>query len=237
MVRISPLAVAALCASLLSPIAENYLPFDQLPLKSWDGNIPSFLYNLLFPLPGFILGICALISIRRNMSTITGEKFAIFGILISILVITPNIMSIQTDLPYSDPSTAHCMSKQRQLLYAIEIYAQDHDYRMPTSFNDLGGEIQQYHCPELTNSTLRGIGYNGLLRNIKLSNILAPEATLTTADSREQSGIITDTRQIDTTRHSHHIKGYFWRYPRGYIVSYLDGHVEIKKSSDKVTLK
>ena len=87
-VRISPLAVAALCAALLFPaIRIIFLPAYLLPaiplLKSSDGNIPELLIELLFTLPALLLGIIALISIRRQRPHIQGENYALVGITLS----------------------------------------------------------------------------------------------------------------------------------------------------------
>ncbi len=103
--------------------------------------------------------------------------------------------------------TTSCMINQRVLAQACEIYAQDHQGRLPRQWSDidtyLAGETDFQVCPLSRHAFHGKLGY-GMNSNITghaLESIQEPASVLLTADSVRPRGLIASPADIDLRRH------------------------------------
>jgi len=135
----------------------------------------------------------------------------------------------------SYPSITTCTDVQRQLSLAAQMYAQDHDGRLPTDWSTLDvylGEMGyqgHYVCPQTLEPFHQpgGYGLNGQVAGRKEQEITDPKVFLI-ADSVQPEMILRSKRNIATRRH--HVGN-----GRGFAVSYVDGSVEFVP--ENITLK
>jgi len=123
----------------------------------------------------------------------------------------------------TNPSILTCVDTQRQLSLAAQVFAQDHDGRLPTDWSTLdvylGGMRHQGHyvCPQTLEPFHQpgGYGLNGQIAGKKEREITDPKVFII-ADSVQPEMILRSKRDIATRRHP-------VGNGRGFAVSYLDG--------------
>ncbi|MHB0936400.1 MAG: hypothetical protein ACYC6A_08420 [Armatimonadota bacterium] len=134
------------------------------------------------------------------------------------------------------PSISTCIDTQRQLALAAQMFAQDHDRRLPNDWSTLDvylGEMRyrgHYVCPQTLEPFHRpgGYGLNGQIAGMKERNVTDPQQIFIIADSIKPEMILHSRSDIATRRHP--VDG-----GRGFAVSYVDGHA--KFVPENVTLK
>ncbi len=129
-----------------------------------------------------------------------------------------------------------CMSHQKQLAMAIAMYAMDHNGKLPGTLTDLDLSAvatgDTLACPAYKYSQAEvepvgfGYGYNGHLVGLMMNQIITPLTTPSIADSDNPQGLLMAETDIAVDRHQ-----------PGYVLGYLDGHVEWVKTPQPLELK
>jgi hypothetical protein len=184
----------------------------------------------LAAIPGLVLGIVALLKIRRNPSTLSGTGLAIAGICVSGLMLLMLPLMAAMLLPAlarakSKAQTITCMNNMKQLNLALLMYATDHKDRLPPAdkWCDLiqpytGGSTALFHCP--TEAAGRcSYAYNAALGNqltTDLKNNDKLVLVFTSSEGWNQAG-----GSASLTPHAHD--------KRRVLIGYADGHVEVAR--------
>ena len=112
---------------------------------------------------------------------------------------------------------AACMSNQKQIALATQIWIQENDEKLPKCSEFWGGigvPTKILVCKTAPRRT-NGYGYNAFIGGKKLGEIASPESSLLTADSAAADNYIVLPSDIDQ------------RHGGKPISSFLDGHVEL----------
>jgi len=112
-----------------------------------------------------------------------------------------------------------CSSNQRQIVAAVQMYAQDHEETMPstaTVWADINVEAGALMCPSAGKSMPVAYGYNSLYAQKALGEVNDPTSAVATADylaGTSLPNVLTDGSCVNK------------RHGGGAVFSYLDGHV------------
>ncbi len=110
-----------------------------------------------------------------------------------------------------------CSSNQRQISVSVQMYAQDHESRLPAAseaWKVIAIDPAVLRCPTAGSSIVNAYGYNISMSGIAQSSIDSPDKAVLTADSSASDNILKSTSDL-ATRHSGQL-----------IASYIDGHVQ-----------
>ena len=181
---------------------------------------------IIGPLVALILSIVALVQINDSQGRQQGKGLAIAGIVFSVLgfLLLPAILfPVFARARNNARSRIACMSNQRQIVLAVQMYIQDNDSKCPASFTDLsrylGNAPQYFHCPADDAANNISYGYNTLLAGKTISDLHLPAETLCTADGGNAEHGLLGISDIVTTRH--HEPG---SHSGGFVASFADGH-------------
>ena len=127
-----------------------------------------------------------------------------------------------------------CSTNLRQLAIAYQVYIQDHNERLPNTWEEIECNVKDKTlliCPQTQRYFHRigGYGYNANLRGKRYMSITDPEESLLLADAICPQSYLTTSSDIDRTRHGGSRQGFY--------VVYLDGHPEFIASEADVHLK
>jgi hypothetical protein len=120
-------------------------------------------------------------------------------------------------------STANCMEQQRNLIYALHSLDNFDPDISPhwTEAADITAKWLVCPATEGRFHTPGGYGLNALLVHTHLGTLPNQQTTVMTADSIEPGMLLSSDKDIDRTRH-------LYRGKRGYVCSFLDGHIEFR---------
>lgn len=166
---------------------------------------------------GFVLGIIAIYQIHASNRKLKGMWMAIIP-LILIIPMTP--ISIGIFIPFISQyrekmNQTTCISNQRQLAVAIQMYAQDHDNSLPsdkTVWTDIYVNPDILICSSAGKRVLNTYGYNSKISEKKVKSIANIATTYLTIDSSESINTIHSMQDID------------FRHDGSAIASFIDGH-------------
>lgn len=133
---------------------------------------------------------------------------------------------------------AACMSNQRQIMIAIQIFNQDHNERMPTAdivWSEIGLGPGVTHCPTL-GTDVNGYCYNISLSGVGVGKVSDPEETYAIMDGLRDSSVKQDNTapyDAETITGKPVPNTYYipddidFRHTEKFIAAFLDGHVEL----------
>lgn len=223
----------------------------RILLAPETGNLSEWLLPMLLPLIGLFAGIVAKGQEARRTLTLRNGKLltASLGITIAVIQLVYQLIAFSVIGSYKPRLTPLelCTYQQRELATNILIYASDHNLILP-DIEELrkGAERKQFHCTVRKALTPGSIGYNHFMihRNLEEKNLSYPHRLIVTADCLSADGYLRKREDMDDRRHFlDPPRGeLFWEWPpylqkRGFVVGYLDGHVEVKQAGEKVRLK
>ena len=215
----------------------------QGPPKRSGMAIASLILGILGIVPcgipslvGLILGIISLLSIRKSMGRLTGQGLAISGIVVSslTLILVP-VISLLVAIMLPAVNAARDLARQtvalsnmRQLSMATHMYAAEHDDRLPDPDNWLQ-QIKPYAGSDIDNlirmpsspKSGRAFAMNGWLvddsgAGILQSSLRYPSQTVLFFEAEDGSPLSGGPELLPGTP----------RGPTGYIIGFVDGHVE-----------
>ncbi|HEY3416472.1 MAG TPA: DUF4190 domain-containing protein [Armatimonadota bacterium] len=228
--RTSRLAVASLVLGML----VVFLPCAL--------TIVVMYYCLYFSLTllGLVLGMIALLQMKRSGGQLTGSGMAVGGVATSAFVVVMLSGMVALGETRARDRQKTCLNNQRQIAAAIQMWVQDHDGKLPDAKNwstelaaTYGINGKTWDCPT---SSYRGsvavpdYGYNAALSRRLFGDIRDPAGLLLTGDVKDSAARLQtgDSASVVLTSKgdlgARHSEGFFVRHS-GYIVSYVDGHV------------
>ena len=151
--------------------------------------ILGFLSCGVLALPGLIVGIIAITSIRRSNGQLAGEGLAIAGTIASgvaaamCLLVLPAILFPVFARAREAARTSTCMANARQVANAMQMYATDYDGRLPIGANWCDAvrpkvkSAELFECPSLPDQK-SGYGYNAILSGARLNDAMASPSTV-----------------------------------------------------------
>jgi prepilin-type N-terminal cleavage/methylation domain-containing protein/prepilin-type processing-associated H-X9-DG protein len=128
-----------------------------------------------------------------------------------------------------------CMNNQRQIATAIMMYVQDYEETFPPSNKCWGGlslEKKLLLCPTAGNRLPNGYLYNYAISGKALGDVTDPISTFITADGHSLDSTI-GTWVVPNVAYS--ASGIDLRHTSQAIVSYVDGHVALIKSTSALS--
>ena len=186
----------------------------------------TFLAGFVGTLSGLMLTSIGKVKVSRRVILLPALSGFVF------VASFPALFSAKQPSPQS-----WCTSNQRQLATAFNLYAQDHDGRLPQQWSDidvyLGGSVAELTtCPQSKRAFHPHLGYglNSFLVGKNLDDFQHPSELLVTADSVRPGMLISSMADIDVKRH------YNKSRPQGFVMSFLDGHAKFIYTADEVRL-
>lgn len=117
-----------------------------------------------------------------------------------------------------------CISNQRQIVTALQIWTQENDEKMPpadgTTWTSLDISAKVLICPDLNASN--GYVFNSDIANKSLGEITDPVNTLVSADGKHDA----TTNPVTYANIAYSSDDFAMRHGKGIISSYVDGHVQ-----------
>ena len=189
---------------------------------------------------GLILGIVSLVSIRKSLGRLTGQGMAIAGIVVSAvaLLVIPAVLlailipSLSAARDYARQTVA--LSNMHQLSMATHMYAAEHDGRLPDPDNWVE-QIKPYAGEEIDklipmpSSPESGPAFamnEGLVdrsgKAIVLENLQQSGQTVLFFEAEDGSPLSGGPELLPAEP----------RGPSGYIILFVDGHVEAIPAGD-----
>jgi prepilin-type processing-associated H-X9-DG protein len=169
---------------------------------------------------GMILGIVAINKINASNGQLKGLGMAITPLVLFIPMVMVS-MALLFPLVARAREKARqttCMSSQRQIAAAIQMYAQDHKGECPsdkTVWKDLQVEPDILICPTAGRELLNAYGYNQSISNKKIISFPDPTKVIVSADCANLSNLINGPQDMD------------FRHSKKAIASFVDGHVNM----------
>ncbi|HEY3380015.1 MAG TPA: hypothetical protein VGL77_21280 [Armatimonadota bacterium] len=232
----------ALVMFLGGGLLADYLDARHVTWRVPDPFVILLLSGIICPLIGFFLyGISGSVSNRRInvVRALTGIAFI------------PLLFVVFSQARPNYP-TNQCLNNQCQLAMTFLMYAQDHGERLPQGWSNISGYVVEKSdllvCPLEKKPFHRDLGY-GFNRHIAGKSFAdLPELShlLLTADSVRPNMLISSVADIDSARHvavrmidteaePYNVEEL--TKPRGFIASFVDGHVEFIAAGKTVRLK
>jgi prepilin-type processing-associated H-X9-DG protein len=177
---------------------------------------------------GLILGIVGLIAISKSAGQLKGGGLAIAGIIVSaISLITLFIVLLMAILMPAlaqarhQARTAVSLNNVKQLCLATLLYCDDNEQRFPPCDNWPDVLKSYYHEPKLLTSphvphAVRSYAMNAKLNGRRISDI----------SERGQTVLFFEARSGSAPDGGRELLPDEPRGPRGYIIGFVDGHVE-----------
>lgn len=195
------------------------------------------------PVLGVLLGVKAKGQCIHQPS-LAGRGWATAGIYLSIIVgITLVVLNDTYAQVWRHYSSRPCATNIRQLSNASQIYAQDHQGRLPGTWSDLDPILESrfaYPCPLYWGKDTTGYGFNQAVAGRKLSSIQDSDSVILFADSNSTDGMIRSRADIDEKRHEtgpgHGLYWHIGPWPRVFVVTYVDGRTAVLKPGAQVRL-
>ncbi len=225
------LGLPAAATAPASPLATAPPRVSGLAIASLILGLLGFVTVGVASLPGLVLGVVALLKVRKVPARLTGSGLAIAGICVSgfTLLLLPLMAALL--LPAlatakSKAQTIQCISRVKQLNLALLMYATDHEETLPPAdkWCDLivpymGNTRAIFHCPAEPGAGC-SYSFNASLANQKLPKSSRATNTVlvfSSADGWNRSG---GEDQMAPHRHE----------GRMCTIGFADGHVEVARS-------
>ncbi len=239
-----PLRTLSLCLSLLVIL----LPRWWYPLDSLGEYRPEVLRQLhLYPsLLALAAGACACALILRIPIPSREKWWSLTATSLALALIVLLPANSSANVRYHAASTL-CISYQRQMAQALTAYAQDHHLLLPHTLTAsplksyltaAAGAGEAYlECPALPGRI--GYGYNSNVQDLFLVNLTQLNTLVFTADGGNDQHLLTGQSDIAQTRHDLPPREFNRQLsnPRGFAVSYADGHVAYLRAGTTVRLE
>ncbi|OPZ86471.1 MAG: putative major pilin subunit [bacterium ADurb.Bin429] len=124
-----------------------------------------------------------------------------------------------------------CMNNQRQIAIELQMFAQDHDEYLPnqkTVWAQLGLTPKLIQCPTAGKNNPNAYGYNYNVSGVTLGDIPDPTTTFLTADGKSSTFVHDEiSPNVIYTK-----AGFVDRHSTRVVVSYVDGHIDLKKPTE-----
>jgi len=179
---ISGLAIAALLAPLATPISIFFI-VQLLHVLAWADTtslgkvLPLFVYLGA----ALALGVAAVIRVFASRGRLAGHDYAIAGSLVSAFGLFVTSTLVYPAVAETDRAT--CLSSIKEVALVLQLYAQDHDGRLPPAGRWCSGVMPYVHyagilvCPEAPR--LRsGYAFNRALSGCSVDKIPHPHTTV-----------------------------------------------------------
>ena len=239
------LRVVSLCLSVFVILLINsvwWYPLDYLKVYHPDTMQMLLVYPALL---GLLIGACAVAIIRQAPSFSSAKLWAIFTACFALVLL--GYLSMNSPRSARDHAySTLCCSYQRAMAQALMMYAEDHHGKAPhsltdnsfkTCLTDMIGDANKFlECPALPGRI--GFGYNRNAQDAYLTVISHPTTFVLTADGGNAQHLLTSQSDIAETRHDLPPPEFDRRLrnPRGFAVSFVDGHVEYLHAGTVVSL-
>ncbi len=178
---------------------------------------------------GVILGIVALVSINKSAGRLGGQGLAIAGIVVSgaglivgLLVIAPAMLIPALAGAQQGARSVMSMNSLRQVSDAAALYAMDYNDYLPRSgdwVDLLDGYVQDADAlVSLSRSPEQGRAYamNRLLDGLRYADVSDPQRTVLFYEAQFGSPLAGGSELLPAQP----------RYKQGYVILFVDGHVE-----------
>jgi prepilin-type processing-associated H-X9-DG protein len=177
---------------------------------------------------GFILGIVGLIVISKSAGQIKGGGLAIAGIIVSavslitlfILLLMAILMPALTQARDQARDVAS-MSNVKQLCLATLMYCDDNEQRFPPCDNWPDALKPYYREPKILSSPYASDAGRSYAMNAKLNG-----RRISDISKRGQTVLLFEARSGSAPAGGRELLPDEPRGPRGYIIGFVDGHVE-----------
>jgi len=178
-------------------------------------------------LVGLVLGIVALVRIKRSEGRLAGDGFAIAGIIVSALFLLTGMVLAGMMLPAltrakQRAQTIACVNNVKQLNLALIMYANDNSNQFPSAGNwcdavqPYGGSPGVFLCPAGDASKRCHYAFNARLDGAEIKAIRNPAKTV----------LVFETDGGWNVSGSEELARKPWRHGRILVVGFADGHVE-----------
>ena len=220
-----PAEAAAGVAARTSGLAIASLVLGILGLFTW-----------FTALIGFVLGIVALIKVKRSGGALGGGGMALAGLIVSAVAMFLIPILAAMLLPAlvqakSKEQSIYCMNNVRQLSLALRIYAKDNQDRYPAATNWCNairlevGSTNVFHCPADLLGGRCSYAFNIQVASTELAKVDPSTVVIFESDSGwNASG--GQELLLDKSRHRHVV-----------VVGFADGHVESVPESQQPKLR
>jgi prepilin-type processing-associated H-X9-DG protein len=218
-------------AAAVPPLAIAPPKVSGLAIASLILGLLGFVTVGVASLPGLVLGIVALIKVRKDPSRLAGSGLAIAGICVSgfTLLLLPLMAALL--LPAlatakSKAQTIQCITRVKQLNLALIMYATDHEETLPPADKwcdmvvpYLGKSMATFHCPAEPGDGC-SYSFNAALSNQKLPKPNRASKTVLVFSSADGWNRSAGEDQLAPHRHE----------GRMCTVGFADGRVEVARS-------
>ena len=211
--------------------SESLVKTSGLAIASLVLGIFGFLTCGVSALVGLILGIAGLVAIKKHTDQLRGQGLAVAGIVISAIsvALTPFIAFMialflpALSRPKSQAQQMVTLSNAKQICLAMKIYCDENDGRFPppdhwpdalVDYIGIGNDkiLTSAFNPEAG----RAFAMNALLEGHRSRDIKQPDRTVLIFEAKFGSPP-TGGRELLPEQP---------RGPRGYVIGFVDGHVE-----------
>jgi len=233
---IACLVISTICLALLVLLVyPRYFMEDLFHALQW-GPIPYWTPVTL----GGVWVLATIVgyeTVQASRSPARNTGSALYILLLIAFVYCNLLFPLLTKVPETPRFGRHgnsCSSHQHQLYSTILMYVQDHDMRLPTTWDEVepyGATPDLYICPETKRyfHRLGGYGINANLRGKNLGEIHDPGSILLLADSVFPRSYLTTLSDIDRTRHGDSQRGFLGTSLDGQMTFFtIDAFVRLK---------
>jgi prepilin-type processing-associated H-X9-DG protein len=173
---------------------------------------------------GLILGIVAMVRIRKSNGALSGNGLALAGTIVSaffLLCILPALFLPALAKAKQRALTIQCVNNVKQLSLAAQMYANDHQQHFPSAekwCDDLktylGGNQSVYRCPAGNPSDRCDYAFNSKLAGLDPKNV-SPQTVLFFETDPGWNASGGPELMLNPSRHG-----------RTFAVAFADGHIE-----------
>ena len=238
-----------------SPPPPAATPFQQVqgsPSKTCGMAIASLVLGILgavtcgiTAIVGLILGIVSLGKIKRSLGQLTGQGLAIAGIIVSglsILLIPILCLLVAIMIPALQRARQHAIAtvdavNMHQLCVAVEMYAADNNSCLPDPDN-WNEQLEPYlsgHPDQVPKSPYKDVVGCGFAMNNQLINSSQgqrlPMQTSEIADP-SRTVLFFEVQNNSPPAGGRELLPEIPRGPQGYLIGFVDGHVENVREDD-----
>ncbi len=227
------------------PDNSNPPPLPNTPVKTSGLAITSLVLGSLglfscgvTALFGLVLGIIALITVKRSGGTLKGDGIALAGIVVSAIFLLMIPIFFAMLLPAlaagkQRAETIHCISNERELALAVRIYANEHTNHFPAAatwcdaIKTYTGSDRVFKCPAVTTGTSRcDYGFNAALDGMDETKVNPQTVMLFESDGGWNAN-----GGPDSMAAPRHERGRF------FVVAFADGSVQRMRQSQVSDLR
>jgi len=218
--------LTGMASSLLLILAcfPRYMMGDLLDALHWTPPV-WLIFPGLFMAPGvfMLLGFIALRgSNRKHLPRTTYFAIAGMAVMLAGYFCFPLYAGSTESGRYRHRS---CLGNQRQIMTTMMMFAQDHDMKLPATWDELGVDKGILVCPTTDRyfHRLGGYGLNMHRLGAKLLTGNSPEDILVCADAVHMTSYLATSKDIDARHRSSSGQN-------GFIAGFVDGHVNFMQA-------